>query len=198
MHNCAQQTCTHTVTHTASAVCTPLLQHYEDDEDYQFVMEALLPEALEEMTSLTLLALTSHDMPVCPWPLAHLPALKRVDLSSNEGLTELPHGPWPALEHLDVDAELIEAALADPPAHSRSGTHDGGNRTAAVPAAESPPAAVEGPEQAQPAAEAGHALWSMCHLTHLGGLWMGGMKKEEKEEKKQAIWRLLPQLQHLE
>ena len=58
------------------------------------------------------------------------------------------------------------------------------------------PAPADWPEQAQPAEGSGHALWSLHRPTCLEGLWMGGMREEEKEEKKQAIRRLAPAAAH--
>lgn len=150
------------------------LQYYGDAEAYEYVLGELIPEALGEMTSLTDLSLAVHDMPVCPYTLSRLPQLRCLDLCLNEGLRQLPHGPWPALERLNVDSELIDAALDDPPAQ---------------------PADAAVAEAAPPAAS-GHALWSMHHLTHLSIMW--DWEEEENEEKKQAIRRLLPQLQRID
>lgn len=119
------------------------------------------------------LGLAGHDMPVCPYTMPRLPQLRCLDLCLDEGLRQLPHGPWPTLERLNVDSELIDAALDDPPAQPAD----------AADAGAAPPAS-------------GHALWSLRHLTHLSIMWE--WTEEKNEEKKQAIRRLLPQLQRID
>lgn len=161
----------------------PLLQYYLHAADHEYVLEELLPNALGQLAALTSLSLNGHDMPVCPWSLAHLPQLKHLDIQWNEGLRQLPHGPWPALEQLEVDNKLIDAALADQPAQPE-GRPPAGER-------EGEGSAETG---AGPGEGAGHALWSLSRLTHLRGL--RGMAEEE--EKKQTVRRLLPQLVRLE
>lgn len=69
------------------AACLLLLQFYSDEDDYEYVLHVLLPNALEELTALTHLSLDGHNLPLCPESVAYLPALKRLDLEMNEGLT---------------------------------------------------------------------------------------------------------------
>lgn len=164
-------------------LCFPTsAQYYEDEDDYKLVLEQLLPDTLSGLTALSALSLSGHDMPVCPATGAYLPALRELALGLNEGLRELPHGPWPALERLEVDQELIDAALADQPKHrtgSSAGLVVGGTF---VPAVEAD----------------GHALWSMRRLNSLEVFWMD--REEDGQEdtaRKQAIRRLLPQLHSL-
>lgn len=153
------------------AACLFVLQFYSDEDDYKYVLHLLLPNALEELTALTHLSLAGHDLPLCPERVAYtyLPALKRLDLEMNEGLTELPHGPWPALEELHIDSEVVLAALADAPAQPLGGAEAAGALGAG----------------SAGAAEAYPALWGLTRLTRLNGLY--GLTEEETEEKKPAI-----------
>lgn len=153
-------------------MCSPSAQYYADEDSYKVVLEQLLPEALAGLTALTYLSLSGHDMPVCPASVAHLPALRELELAFSKGLRELPHGPWPALERLEVDQELIDAALADQPKHqigSPAGLVVGGTFVPAVEAH-------------------GHALWSMRRLNNLEVFWTD--REEDGQEdtaRKQAI-----------
>lgn len=167
-----------------------LSQFYVDAADCDYVLHKL-SEALAGLTALTALSLAGHDMPVCPASVAHLPCLKQLDVCLNAGLRQLPHGPWPALECLHLDEEMVDAALADPPVQ-HSGLPSGlmvGGALVPVP----------------PVRNGGHALWSLTHLTYLEVFWQeppegcpAAQVESLRQEKELAIIELLPQLHYLD
>lgn len=89
--------------------------------------------------------------------------LRSLDVDMNQ-LRNLPRGPWPSLDSLSCDSELVHAALAW---HAED-----------------------------PGRPAQHMLCSLTQLTELSA-YSFGLSVQERQERKQQVLAVLPQLQSL-